>query len=94
MSRCVLILLLGTATAAAGAATPRFTGEGHLRPPDTVSDDGRFALEAKLVPATLSSDDGRFSFKAALFPDGKSIAFWSDKSGEYEIQIAHGEISE
>ncbi len=74
MSRCVLILLLGTATAAASAAAPRFTGEAQLRPPDTASDDGRFSLAAKLKPATLSSDDGRFTLKSALLPDGKSIA--------------------
>ena len=73
MNKCVLILLLGTATTAANAATPRFTGEGQLRPPDTVSADGRFALKADLNPAVASSTDGRFSFKAAMAPDANSI---------------------
>lgn len=74
MSRCVLILLLGSATATAIAAPPRFTGEAQLRPPDTVSADGRFALDAQMKPGVASSMDGRFTLKAAFHPDAKSIA--------------------
>ncbi|MDX2432463.1 MAG: PDZ domain-containing protein, partial [Bacteroides sp.] len=30
---------------------------------------------------------GRFSYPIAWSPDGKNIAFWSDKSGEYELYL-------
>ena len=74
MSRCVLLLLLGSAMGAASAAPPRFAGEAQLRPPDTVSADGRFALEAKLKPSAAVSTNGRFTLAAALRPDAKAFA--------------------
>ena len=74
MNRCVLILLLGSATGAASADPPRFAGEAHLRPPDTLSADGRFALDANLKPAASVSTDGRFTFHAAMHLDAKSRA--------------------
>ena len=79
MSRCVLLLLLGSAMGAASAAPPRFAGEAQLRPPDTVSADGRFSLEAKLKPAAAVSTNGRFTLAAALRPDAKAfVAVCSD----------------
>lgn len=74
MSRCLLILLLASATATASAEPPRFAGAAQLRPPDTTSADGRFSLDAKLQPAIAISTDGRLTLKAALQPDARSIA--------------------
>jgi len=69
-----MLLLLGSAMAAARADPPRFAGEVQLRPPDAVSADGRFRLEATLKPAAAVSNNGRFTLAAALRPDAKAFA--------------------
>lgn len=64
----------------------------------SLSPDGkRVALEARgdvyNVPATegftrnYTSSSGAFDRNPAWSPDGMSVAYWSDKSGEYEIYI-------
>lgn len=51
------------------------------------------ALEGYVINMTQSS--GAFDHDPAWSPDGKQIAYWSDRSGEYEIYLQAGDgISE
>ena len=73
MKRYVLMALLGVAAATTSAASPRFTGDAALRPPEPASADGRFTLNADFKSAPSTSTDGRFGLQAMLRPDASSL---------------------
>lgn len=43
--------------------------------------------DAKVPPRNLTATSGVFEREASLSPDGRSIAYWSDAGGEYQLYV-------